>query len=178
MRTLRAAAFLGALAIAAAGCGWQPPVRPEPSPSRSTSTAPSGSTAPTETPSEAAVSALVTVETRGGLCANGPCGSIVSIEADGRVRQLEPAEILRGRLPADLLDALRMEIDRADFALIESRAFTGTCPIAYDGQETIYIFTVHQGTAFERIATCEVAIDPSHPLFRAVSAVLTATAAP
>jgi hypothetical protein len=178
MRTSRAAALLGALAITAAACGWQPPVRPEPSPSSSASTAPSGSTAPTGTPSGAAVSPLVTVETQGGLCANGPCGSIVSIEADGRVRQLGPTEILRGRLTADLLEALRIEIDRADFGLIESRPFTGTCPIAYDGQETIYIFTVHQGTAFERISTCEVAIDPNHPLFRAVSAALAATAAP
>jgi hypothetical protein len=121
------------------------------------------------------VSPLVTVETRGGLCANGACGSIVSIEADGRVRQVRPTELPLVRLPPDLIEALRTEIDRADFGLIESRPFTGTCPVAYDGQETIYIFTVHQGTAFERIATCEVEIDPNHPLFRAVSAALAAS---
>ena len=46
--------------------------------------------------------------------------------------------------------------------------------MAYDGQETIYIFTAALGTRFERIASCEVEVDPSHPLFVAVSAALQA----
>src|SRR3989304_5626901 len=32
-----------------------------------------------------AAGALVTVETRGGLCADGPCGTTIVIERDGRV---------------------------------------------------------------------------------------------
>jgi hypothetical protein len=58
--------------------------------------------------------------------------------------------------------------------LIESRPFTDLCPTAYDGQETIYIFTVGLGTALERIASCEVEVDLSDPLFVAVSAALAA----
>jgi hypothetical protein len=33
---------------------------------------------------------LVTVTTRGGECVNGPCGSTVVIERDGRVHQVAP----------------------------------------------------------------------------------------
>ena len=42
----------------------------------------------------------------------------------------------------------------------------------FDGQETVYTFTTPSGT--ERIASCEVDIDPAHPLFVAVSAALAA----
>ena len=133
---------------------------------------PSPSVEPSATPSGAAVSALVTIETRGGECPADACGSLVAIEADGRVRQLQPTELVIGQVPSDLLEALRIEIDRANFALIESRRFTETCPTAYDGQETIYVFNHLMGSAWERIASCEVAIDPNHPLFAAVAAVM------
>jgi hypothetical protein len=77
-------------------------------------------------------------------------------------------------VPAALVAALRAEIDRANFPLILSHPFRDTCPTAYDGQETIYTFTHMQGTAFERIGSCDVVIDPHHPLFLAVAAALAA----
>ena len=129
-------------------------------------------------PSPEPVSALVTIETRGGECAAGPCGSVVAIEADGRVHQIEPTDLVIGKVPPEVLEALRIEIEQTNFSLIESRPFTDLCPTAYDGQETIYIFTVGLGTAFERIASCEVEVDPGAPLFVAVNAALTAAAAP
>lgn len=141
-------------ALTVSACGWQDPLRPSPVPS---------STTP-----------LVTIESRGGECPNGPCGSVVAIEADGSVHQVRPTELVIGQVPPDLVEALRIEIDQANFPLIESRPFTDTCPTAYDGQETIYIFTVGLGPGFERIASCEVAIDPSEPLFITVSAALRA----
>ena len=149
-----------------AGCASQEPLRPSLVPS------PIASIAPSATPSGAAVSAVVTIETRGGECPNGPCGSVIAIEADGRVHQLQPTNRVIGQAPSDLLEALRIEIDRANFPLIESRRFTDTCPTAYDGQETIYVFSHLMGSAWERIASCEVAIDPNHPLFVAVAAVM------
>ena len=82
------------------------------------------------------------------MCPSGPCGSVVAIEADGRVHQVRPAELVIGQVPSDLVDALRFEIDQANFPLIESRPFTDMCPTAYDGQETIYVFTVGLGTGF------------------------------
>ena len=126
------------------------------------------------TPSTEQVSALVTIETRGGECPNGPCGSVVAIEADGRLHQLRPTDLVIGQVPPEVLEALRIEIAQANFSLIESRPFTDLCPTAYDGQETIYVFTVALGTAFERIASCGVAIDPGAPLFVALNAALAA----
>jgi hypothetical protein len=79
-----------------------------------------------------------------------------------------------GQVPPEVLEALRIEIAQANFSLIESRPFTDLCPTAYDGQETIYVFTVALGTAFERIASCEVVIDPGAPVFVALNAALAA----
>jgi len=118
----------------------------------------------------------VTIETRGGLCIDGKCHSVASIEGDGRLHQIAPWNAELGRVPQALVEALRAEIDRANWPLLRSRPFRDTCPTAYDGQETIYTFTPTQGTGFERIGSCEVVIDPQHPLFVAVAAALAAAA--
>jgi hypothetical protein len=121
-------------------------------------------------PSQAATGPLVTVETRGGECPDGPCGSLIDIGSDGSVHQVRPADVDLGTIPKAELDALTAEIERANFPLIESRPFTGECPTSFDGQETIYTF--HLQTGDEAIATCKVAIDPNHPLFVAVAAAM------
>lgn len=171
MSSARTRTIVAALGLAVAGCGWQPPVRP----AASLPLAPGPAVAspvPTPPASTEPVSQLVTIETRGGECPDGPCVAVVVIEADGRLREVRPNDRILARLPPELLEAIRIEIDQANFPLIESRPFTGICPTAYDGQETIFVFTVGLGTGFERISTCEVAIDPSHTLFRAVAAAL------
>ena len=165
-RTLIVAAVLG---LVLAGCGWQPPARPDSSPSAAVAIAPT-SAAPTRAASAGPVAPLVTIETRGGECPDGPCGSVIVIEADGRLHQLRPADAVLAQLSPELLDAIRIEIEQANFPFIESRPFTGECPVNFDGQETIYTF--HTASGDERIATCEVEIDPNHPLFRAVAAAL------
>ena len=75
-----------------------------------------------------------------------------------------------GTVPAVVLEGLATEISKADFGALKSRPFTGTCPVAFDGQETIYTFATPSGAV--RIASCEVEVDPSDPLFVAVSAAL------
>jgi hypothetical protein len=162
--------------LVVSACAWQESPRPSPVPSSTPSSSPSRE--PSATPSPEQVSALVTIETRGGECPDGPCGSVVAIEADGRLHQLQPTNLVIGQVPRELLEALQIEIDQANFQLLESRPFTDLCPTAYDGQETIYIFTVGLGAGFERIASCEVAIDPRAPLFLAVNAALAAATAP
>jgi hypothetical protein len=125
------------------------------------------SLAPTLSPQPVA---LLSVEMRGGMCPNGACESLITIDTDGAVRQVRPTALVLGYVGPDLLEALRVEIDQTNFPLIESRPFTDTCPTAYDGQETIYTF--HLPTGREEIATCKVAIDPNHPLFAAVTAII------
>ena len=118
---------------------------------------------------------LVTVTTRGGECFNGPCGSTIAIERDGRVHQVAPQAADLGVLPAEALGALDGAVKTTNFDAIRERKFTGECPTAYDGQETIYEFGAPTGT--ERIASCETEIDPNQPVFAAVTAALRSVAA-
>lgn len=113
---------------------------------------------------------LVTVETRGGECANAPCGTFVTIERDGRVHVAAKPPNDLGTVPADQLAALGLAIRSTDFAALTSHPFTGECPTAYDGQESLFEFGAPGGT--QRIATCEVAVDYGSPLFVALAAAL------
>ena len=116
---------------------------------------------------------LVTVTTRGGECIDGPCGSVIAIDRDGTVRSVEPAaEAPLGTVPAETLTALDAAIKTTDFAVLRAVPFDGECPVNFDGQEFIYEFGAPGGA--ERIASCETAIDPSHPVFAAVTAALVA----
>lgn len=113
---------------------------------------------------------LVTVETRGGLCADGPCGTTIVIERDGRVHQAAKPPNDLGTVPPAVLATLDAAIRITDYAALRSHAFTGQCPTAYDGQEIVFEFGAPSGG--ERIATCEVEVDFGSPLFRAVSTAL------
>ena len=115
---------------------------------------------------------LVTVTTRGGECFEGPCGSVIAIAQNGQVHALEPAPAELGEVPAEILSALDAQIKTADFATIRAVPFEGECPVNFDGQEIIYEFGAPSGV--ERLASCETAIDPDHPLFLAVTAALQA----
>jgi hypothetical protein len=116
------------------------------------------------------VGPLVTVEMRGGECPQGACGSTIVVETKGRVHATAPAPAKLGTASLVALDGLATEIAQTDFAALKSRPFTDTCPVAFDGQETIYTFRTSAGS--ERIASCEFVVDPSTPLFLAVAAAL------
>jgi len=131
------------------------------------SEAPSATSAP---PSAAADGILLTVETVGGHCIQGSCDSTITIDSNGKAQQLKPEPKDLGTVPADVVDALVVEIDQADFDAITSQPFTDTCPIAFDGQQFIYTFTIDGGS--ERIDSCAVVVDPEAPLFVAVNAAL------
>jgi hypothetical protein len=152
-------------------CGSQASVVPgSPSPR------PESSVAPTPLPSAAPTGPLLTVETLGGECMAGACGGTIVVESDGRVHATAPKAVELGILPAATLEGLATEISQADFVALKSRPFTDTCPIAFDGQETIYTFAT--ASALERIDSCEVVVDPADPLFVAVSAVLSGVTVP
>jgi hypothetical protein len=115
---------------------------------------------------------LLSVETKGGECPSGMCTRLVNVEGDGRLHEVIPLDQVIGQASPALVEALQVEIERANYQLILSRPFTGTCPTAYDGQQLIYTF--HLPTGDRTVDTCKVAVDPNHPLFVAVSAVLRA----
>ncbi len=116
------------------------------------------------------VGPLLTITVRGGECPDGPCGNTTVIERDGRVHQTEPLAAVLGQVPPDVLTALDGAIKTVDYDVIRARQFTGECPVNFDGQEMIYEFGAPGGV--ERIATCETAVDPEHPLFLAATAAL------
>jgi hypothetical protein len=118
---------------------------------------------------------LVTVMTRGGECPDGPCGSLIAIAHDGRVRQIRPDAVEIGVLTSDTLTALDSVISTTDFSAIQAVPFAGECPTAFDGQEVIYEFASPGGPV--RIASCEVQVDPQAPVFAGVAAALTSVGA-
>ena len=130
----------------------------------------SACTAGTSTPRPTAAGTLVTVETRGGLCADGPCGTTIVIERDGRVHQAAKPPNELGIVPPAALAALDAAIRTTDFTALRSHPFTGECPTAFDGQEIVFEFEAPGGA--QRIATCEVDVDFGSPLFLAVSTAL------
>ena len=128
----------------------------------------SGSAVPIST--QVVAGPLLTVETRGGLCVDGPCGSTVFIERDGKVHLAAKPPNELGIVPAAQLVALDAAIRSTDWAALKSHPFTGQCPTAYDGQESIFEFGAPGGP--QRIASCEVQVDVGSPLFVAVAAAL------
>ena len=114
--------------------------------------------------------ALVTVETRGGLCVDGPCGTTIVIERDGRIREAAKPPNDLGTVPPAGLAALGAAIRTTDLAALRSHPFTGECPTAFDGQEIVFEFGAPGG--LQRIATCEVDVDFGLPLFVAVATAL------
>jgi hypothetical protein len=113
---------------------------------------------------------LVTVQLRGGMCQAGACDTSVILDRDGRVHSAAKPPNDLGRVNADALATLVAAMQATDWAALKSRPFTGECPIAFDGQELIFEFSV--GTGTQRIASCEVDIDWGNPLFVAVGAAL------
>jgi hypothetical protein len=135
-----------------------------------------GCASPVATPLASPTGPLVTVETRGGECAAGPCGQTITIDRDGRVHLAAKPPNELGQLTPDVLRNLERLIATTDFGAIKSHPFTGECPTAYDGQETIYTFSAPGGV--ETIASCTVVVDPSLPLFAALDAVVSAAGRP
>jgi hypothetical protein len=121
-------------------------------------------------PIPVATGPLLTIETRGGLCVGGPCGTTVFMERDGRVHQAAKPPNDLGIVPPAALAALDAAIRTTDFTALKSHTFSGQCPTAFDGQEIIFEFGAPRGV--QRISTCEVDVDFGLPLFVAVSTAL------
>jgi len=113
---------------------------------------------------------LVTVETRGGECPAGACGTTVTLERDGSVHVAAKPPNGLGVVPPAALAALQAAIGTTDFAALRGHPFSGQCPTAYDGREIVFEFGAPGG--IERISTCEVEVDFGSPLFVALSAAL------
>ncbi|MEP7158950.1 MAG: hypothetical protein ABI797_05950 [Chloroflexota bacterium] len=124
------------------------------------------SPSPTPTPS----GPLLTIESRGGHCRDGPCGTTLILEFDGRVHESAKPPNELGVVEPDMVAALQQAIAEADFEEIRSNPFTDECPVNFDGQELVLEFATSDGV--ERLEGCQVAIDWNSPLFATVTTVM------
>lgn len=116
---------------------------------------------------------VLTIRYTGGMCPNGACDSLLTVNRDGTyTRTSAQTPPKQGALSQAQVAALTREMARTDFARVKSVKFTGTCPIAYDGQELTYTFYTVNGP--EVIASCTVDVDETSPLFVAVQAIIDA----
>ena len=113
---------------------------------------------------------LMTVSMRGGMCMDGPCDRSVIVERDGRVHESAKPPNDLGVVATEAMQALTAAVQAADYTAIKAVPFTGECPVAFDGQELIFEFNV--GAVTQKIASCEVEIDWSNPLFVAIAVAL------
>jgi hypothetical protein len=107
---------------------------------------------------------VVSVRREGGHCRVGGCFSEVAIFADGTYRYSDPNQQKTGKINRFEIRRFQQRIATADFEKIKSQPFTGTCPLAYDGPETVYTF--RKGDRAEVIRSCQTQIDSKNPLFQ------------
>lgn len=159
--------LIALLSLAACGAAARPTAQGSIAPAPSAVASPEAQ--PSNTPKIGATDTLLTIRTEGGLCGPGGCWSEKQIRADGTYQVSEASGAQKdGTLSADQIAALTQLIAAADFEQIRAQPFTGTCPIAYDGQKQIYTFQTLSGE--QTIDSCEVAIDESSELFQAIAA--------
>jgi hypothetical protein len=107
---------------------------------------------------------LVKIKFQGGMRATTTVAGLL-IRPDGIYRSSNGVNQPKsGVLSQPELRLLKQRIKQADFKAIKSKPFTGTCPIAFDGIEIVYLFETNRG--IEEISTCKYAIDGKSPLFQ------------
>lgn len=116
---------------------------------------------PAAPPSPEPVVLLVKAEARGGLCLTGTtCESSITVMSDGTWTQVFNNAERTGTLPYDRVAALTDAVERTELAT--APPFTGTCAIAYDGQEQV--LTWLQDGKQVTAASCQQEFDPDDPL--------------
>jgi hypothetical protein len=105
----------------------------------------------------------------GGLCTTGSiCSSTLAITRGGAVDVNGEYKVNFSNPDTQLMVKA---VEEADYKTLASKAFTGTCPIAYDGQEVEYTFYTSHGS--QVLDNCKVQIDNSSNLFRTLQKLLT-----
>ena len=114
---------------------------------------------------------ILTIRAEGGHCINGGCWSEKQIKADGSWTATDSTGVNKqGTLDAATVAELTQQIAATDFAQIKTQPFTGTCPLAFDGQELIYTFPTVSGP--ETLASCKVGIDEQSTLFQNIAGLI------
>ncbi len=114
---------------------------------------------------------LLTIRTESGRCVNGGCWSEKQIKADGSFTAADNTGAqTTGTLSTATVAELTQQIAATDFEQLKAKPFTGTCPVAFDGQEYIYTFQTASGP--QTLASCTVEIDENSPLFQTITSLI------
>ena len=114
---------------------------------------------------------ILTIRAEGGHCVNGGCWSEKQIKADGSFTTADSTGAeAAGTLGAANVAELTQQIAATDFEQLKAQPFTGTCPLAFDGQEYTYTFQTLSGP--QTIASCTVGIDENSPLFQTIAGLI------
>ena len=104
----------------------------------------------------------------GGLCVTGStCESVFTVSSDGTWAIGSDDQVQSGVLDAATLAAI-LDATTAT-TLPDAPPFTGTCPVAYDGQEVIYSW-VDASNSTISVSACDKAVPPNDPLVLALDA--------
>lgn len=104
------------------------------------------------------------IQFRGGMRATRTIPEL-TIRPDGLYRYNNGvSKPTSGVLSQQELRLLKQRVQQANFSVIKSKLFKGTCPIAYDGIEIAYLFQLNRGV--EEISTCKYAINGKSLLFQ------------
>jgi hypothetical protein len=107
---------------------------------------------------------FIKIQFRGGMRISRTIPEL-TIRPDGLYRYNNGVSKPRsGVLSQQELRLLKQRVQQANFSAIKSKPFKGTCPIAYDGIEVVYLFQLHQGV--EEISACKYAINGKSLLFQ------------
>jgi hypothetical protein len=105
----------------------------------------------------------IKIQFRGGMRATRTIPEL-TIRPDGLYRYNNGiSKPQSGILSQQELRLLKQRVQQANFSVIKSQPFKGTCPIAYDGPEVVYLFQLHRGV--EEISACKYAINGKSLLF-------------
>lgn len=119
---------------------------------------------------EEAAAPVMSLRIHGGRCPDGACDRTIQIMSDGTYTDTtEASEQGNGQVPKSLIETLVQALEKADYEALKATPFTGTCPTAFDGSETVYTFHTAEGS--EELATCKFVLDPADPLIAAADAI-------
>jgi hypothetical protein len=106
----------------------------------------------------------IKIQFRGGMRATRTIPEL-TIRPDGLYRYNNGVSKPKsGVLSQQEVRLLKQRVQQANFSVIKSKPFKGTCPIAYDGIEVAYLFQLHRGV--EEISACKYAINGKSLLFQ------------
>jgi hypothetical protein len=107
---------------------------------------------------------FIKIQFRGGMRISRTIPEL-TIRPDGLYRYSNGVSKPRsGVLSQHELRLLKERVQEANFSAIKSKPFKGTCPIAYDGTEVVYLFQLQRGV--EEISACKYTINGKSLLFQ------------